>query len=412
VVWPRAALVLLGVAFFSACQDLGLDHLSFRCSSDDDCLEGRRCDRFALTCVAIKDAGGAATDAEPDDDAQPPVDAGPTADSGPVCSTATASVGRWTPIRDVGSLSYRIKPDAVWTGSEMVFWLSGAGGARYDPAADTWSPITTLGAPLATMDRFIRASAVWTGLEVLIWDFVPTSSSSGRYTPWSDSWRPMSHDGEPVAVCASLGQSTIWTGSEMIVWAGNASAAAARYDPVQDRWRPLSSVGAPAGRCYAATVWTGREMILWGGSSTLAEGGRYDPVTDTWRPISTIGAPIEPYPAGVWTGTEMIVFGLNSIGGRYRPDLDRWTATAPTLTSSTTPSFQAGLWTGTRALFFDGLRRRLWLYDPTCDRWALGSRVDSPPSTFNPAVGWTGTEMLVWGGLDSAGDGTGYRFVP
>src|SRR6185436_238044 len=37
---------------------------------------------------------------------------------------------------------------AVWTGSVMIVW-GGNGGARYDPATDTWTATSTVNAPSA-----------------------------------------------------------------------------------------------------------------------------------------------------------------------------------------------------------------------------------------------------------------------
>src|SRR5215831_10388666 len=61
-----------------------------------------------------------------------------------------------------------------WTGSEMIVWggvvfVTGANtaaqmladGARYDPATDRWTPITTNGAPPAAAS----AVSAWTGKE-------------------------------------------------------------------------------------------------------------------------------------------------------------------------------------------------------------------------------------------------------
>lgn len=60
---------------------------------------------------------------------------------------------------------------AVWTGSRMVIWgghddagVIGTGG-RYDPATDTWSGISEVGAPSPRTGHI----TLWTGDEVMIW---------------------------------------------------------------------------------------------------------------------------------------------------------------------------------------------------------------------------------------------------
>jgi hypothetical protein len=50
---------------------------------------------------------------------------------------------------------------------------------------------------------------------------------------------------------------TVWTGSLMLVWGGNAgSGSGARYDPATDAWSAISLAGAPEGRFNHTAVWT------------------------------------------------------------------------------------------------------------------------------------------------------------
>src|SRR6266513_5868761 len=84
-----------------------------------------------------------------------------------------------------------------------------------------------------------------------------------------------------------------------------------------DTWSPTSTANAPAGRGDHTTVWTGSEMIVWGGIVCSASncggsntGGKYDPTTDTWTPTSTTNAPAgRGDHTAIWTGTQMIVWG-------------------------------------------------------------------------------------------------------
>ena len=84
-------------------------------------------------------------------------------------------------------------------------------------------------------------------------------------------------------------------------------------------------------------VWTGTEMIVWAGwqdcSSGTCEdvtpGGRYNPATDTWiatEPLMRAWNLREHrLHSAVWTGSEMVVwggaadYGLDFGGGRYMP---------------------------------------------------------------------------------------------
>jgi N-acetylneuraminic acid mutarotase len=228
-------------------------------------------------------------------------------------------------------------------------------------------------------------------------------NDGARFNPTNNTWRPVSTENAPTPRFA---HSAVWTGKEMLVWGGYTDSHAVysgghtdaqlntggRYDPSSDSWRPIAANGAPSKRYGHIALWTGKEMIVWGGGNAteaLNDGARYDPVTDAWTPIRTNGAPWRRIvPFAVWTGREMIIWG-----GSAR-DVD---ARAPH--------------------FEDGAR-----YNPQTDTWTPISAQGAPqPRYCVPAI-WTGTEMLVWGGVNDAQAngfrdpkrylGTGARYSP
>jgi hypothetical protein len=83
--------------------------------------------------------------------------------------------------------------------------------------------------------------------------------------------------------------SAIWTGAEMIVWAGSRAGGGAgyddgaAYDPVKRVWAQLPA--APiAGRFRHAAIWNGEAMIVWGGqrvdgggAGSFNDGATYQP---------------------------------------------------------------------------------------------------------------------------------------
>ena len=75
----------------------------------------------------------------------------------------------------------------------------------------------------------------------------------------------------------------------------------------------MATAAPPEARDSHTAVWTGSEMIIWGGeanNSLLNTGGRYDPATDTWTFTNSSGAPTARTDhTAVWTGTEMVVWG-------------------------------------------------------------------------------------------------------
>jgi Kelch motif len=126
---------------------------------------------------------------------------------------------------------------------------------------------------------------------------------------------------------ARQNHTTVWTGSEMIVWGGFDDEffedlnTGGRYNPNTDSWTATSTV-APDARQNHTAVWTGSKMIVWGGSSfsqPLNTGGKYNPGTNSWTATRTSNAP-EPRDlrTAVWTGSEMIVWGDEGLSFRWR----------------------------------------------------------------------------------------------
>ena len=97
---------------------------------------------------------------------------------------------------------------------------------------------------------------------------------------------------------------------------------------------------------------------------SLNTGGRYNPSTDSWTATSIVNAPVahECAHTAVWTGTEMIVWGglstanigyLNT-GGRYNPSTDSWTATSTT-NAPDGPRLHTAVWTGSEMIVWGGV---------------------------------------------------------
>jgi hypothetical protein len=165
--------------------------------------------------------------------------------------------------------------------------------------------------------------------------------STGATGCVDDTWRPSPIDGRS-------GHTSVWTGSEMIVWGGwddiNFLNTGGRYDPGTDAWTATSTSNAPDGRFQHTAVLIGSEMIVWGGwngVNIFNTGGKYNPGTDSWTATSTTTAPTARYVhTAVSTSGQMIVWGGDSgsyfnTGGRYCAATPSPTAT-PTVTPSPT----------------------------------------------------------------------------
>src|SRR4029077_11164827 len=210
----------------------------------------------------------------------------------------------------------------------------------------------------------------------------------------------------------------VWTGSEMIVWGAN-GITGSRYNPSTDSWTATSTTNAPTARNEHTAVWTGSEMIVWGGSgATLWDtGGRYNPTTNSWIATSITNAPIGRYDhTAVWTGTEMIVWGgwvlggplaTTNTGGRYNPSTNTWTATITTNAPSARSQHTA-VWTGSEMIvwggfYYNGQYDQYWntggSYHPSTDSWTATSTTNAPSDRAIHTAVWTGSEMIVWGGV-------------
>jgi N-acetylneuraminic acid mutarotase len=185
---------------------------------------------------------------------------------------------KWSPVSPA-PIAGRVNRALAWTGEEMIVWGGYSGslpddGARYNPTKDTWQRISAGSGLLGR--RF--PTAVWTGEEMIIWGgygYHPSQpfSDGAAYNPATDTWRPISSEGAPSP--RSL-HSAVWTGNRMIIWGGIDSDwirpdadcfnDGAAYDPGTDTWQLLPLESAIAPRAMHAAVWTGSEMIIWGGA--------------------------------------------------------------------------------------------------------------------------------------------------
>ena len=219
--------------------------------------------------------------------------------------------------------------------------------------------------------------------------------------------------------------SAVWTGSEMIVWGGNAApgtplASGGRYRPELDQWTPVSTILAPTSRSAHTAIWTGQEMVVWGGFGSagfLGTGGRYEPTAQHWSSTSIANAPAERVGhVAIWNGAHMIVWGgrnnagLLNDGALYNPSSDSWSA----LGLANPPEARHGsvaVWTGNRLLIWGGNGATgplnsgsQLLFDNSGNpiSWQPIASVNAlSPRSGHTAI-WTGSRMIVWGGANNS----------
>ncbi len=144
--------------------------------------------------------------------------------------------GTWTPTELTNAPKARTESKAVWTGTKMIVWggkdSSGylKSGAIYDPATNKWKTMAT--APL--LGRSSHAM-LWTGTELIVWGGrgrygTPQKNrlfhDGARYNPNTDTWTSIYIYNDPYCSCGPINKrgnldfSSIWTGTEMLIWGG------------------------------------------------------------------------------------------------------------------------------------------------------------------------------------------------
>lgn len=316
----------------------------------------------------------------------------------------------------------------VW-GGQGVGGILNTGGI-YDPATDTWTPMSTVGAPAGRRD----ATAVWDPDDkvMIVWGGTANNGGNvggalddgGVYDPATDTWsainKQVAGGGSPPP--ARLGHTAVWaTALGMIVFGGQGPSGpyygdAFIYSPVSDTWTPITpaSTSFPAGRKGHNAVWLGTQMVVFGGFGPDTAAGAYLGDLWTWDAANSWQTPgTQPSAAprsdatAVVAGGNMIVWGGTnasppvsdgfafSLPGTYVP-----TANAPTQPDSRTG--HSAVVIGAQMLVFGG-KSASYAYDDTL--WALDTaslgwaalKAGPERRAFHTAVA-VGKKMIVFGG--------------
>lgn len=363
----------------------------------------------------------------------------------------------WTPVSTVGAPSPRRDHVATWTGSKMIVW----GGQRedpsqpigtynyfndggiYDPATDTWTPLSTTNAP---SPRVVN-QAVWTGSKMVVFGGFSTDAAiptylndGGFYDPSTDSWASFTAPWtEP-----RTGSIIAWTGSSLIVWDSQGPSPetprGGRYFPGTDSWATIARIPGEEDLTVdgPTVVWTGTQMILWSGQTapgfeTPTGGYIYTLGSNTWSAMSTTNAPLGATDSTVvWTGSKMVVWGgytsnsgpppingPSNTGGVYDPSTDGWIPMSTESPSSRANANADGCWTGTEMIVWGGntgvnlafpSEEPVWRklggrYNPLADTWTPLAN-GSPDSRAGHTAVWSGDKVIIWGGQNSLASGT------
>lgn len=204
----------------------------------------------------------------------------------------------WTSMTTTSAPTGRTNFTMVWTGSEIIVWGGYTGsatntGGKYNPLTDIWTTTSTTLSPTARHAHV----AVWNGNEMIVWGGYSGSTyfnSGGKYNPVTDTWLSTSTLNAPEGRYYAQ---SVWTGSEMIAWGGGRDSGTlfydtgGKYNPVTDTWLATPMLNVPLTRRFFTSVWTGSEMIVWGGFSSIGNltntGGLFNPNLPGYAPAST-----------------------------------------------------------------------------------------------------------------------------
>ncbi|MEM6992719.1 MAG: hypothetical protein AAF721_19550 [Myxococcota bacterium] len=170
---------------------------------------------------------------------------------------------RW---RALPALEARAPAGVVWTGREAIVWggaaAGDAAGLRLDPSRG-WTALPTDGAPPVRAGSIVAsvggAMVVWGGRHG---DDEPVATGA-RFDPTASAWSPLSEVGAVARefpefvvlgdVVAILGEPVDWEHNDHSL---------SLYNAAEDRWWTIPGPYASAG---IAMAWTGTDLVAWGG---------------------------------------------------------------------------------------------------------------------------------------------------
>lgn len=286
----------------------------------------------------------------------------------------------------------------------------------------------------------------------------PAQVSAGLGRP-EGSWQKL----PPAPIDGRWSAYTVWTGQEMLIWAGHDETQTqttdgpvtvggqrddgAAYNPTTRKWRRLPTAPfAITNAVNPVVVWTGTEMIVFGARTTTSNGVvvpsqsenaalAYNPTTNRWRVLATPPPGLDLLQASaVWAGHQALIMGWTTPTGApvvgtgltaqegpnasYDPTTNTWKLIAPSPLGPL--QYETLAWTGQEMIAWGGTSPATGppttnegaAYDPHTNAWRI---LPQAPIARRSAAGaaWSGHQLLIWGGsLGTANLGDGAAYEP
>jgi len=313
----------------------------------------------------------------------------------------------------------------IWIGTELLY-LSPDSNFRFNLTSDRWTKNATTISGGSSSDIWPFTNAVWTGSEVIWWN--GTGSASSKVFRFNPQTNLISIHSVPFSGVSRESYTIIWTGSSLIVWGGddfnnNYLNDGGIYNTQTNTWTyitvPAPLLASIPARIQHTAIWTGLEMIVWGGKTkniftcpfpqtqqiimNTNTGFRFAPNTLLFTPLTLTGPEDRRLHSAVWSGSHMIIYGGKNMtcgssvdqtletGSKYNPTLNTWTPTA----NHSKKYSQNAFWISNRMILVGHSYQdnSLIAYDPVLNSWKYLS--PHPYSIFSSQSFWTGDKLIV-----------------
>jgi hypothetical protein len=295
----------------------------------------------------------------------------------------------WSTMTTTSQPSFKQQLTGGWSGTSLVVWggygngngIFQPSGARYTPGTDSWSAVSTVGAPTTAGFQM-----VWIGSKGYLME------NDAVYDASADTWAPMSSSGKVVGTATAMGSKIFVIGS---------GRDAAVYDPSNDSWTATATAGIPLAEDDSVVAWNGSKVLVFGGYDSNSYSANYpldthhlyDPATNTWSSINLNGSPFPGHAFHIIVENgKFLLWGGQREGCRFS-------------------NSNSNMYCDSAQPIANGA-----IYDPGTNSWQATSTVNAPdPSSrslmdwFSATSVWSGTQMILW---DPSGDPVGWRYAP
>lgn len=235
----------------------------------------------------------------------------------------------WKVIPDMNDGLDRSLATVAWTGSKLIVWGGGDGttftntGKIYDPTTGLWTSMNTAGAPTARWSNGGGYDA--TTNELIIWGGdaggLPLANGA-KYNLGNNTWTTISSTGAPAArtgFAFGVNDGKLFMFGGRIQSSGVFSNESFHYNIASNTWVTLPAT-ALAGRWNIKAAYTGSGYIIFGGNNattSFADGAIFNTASNIWSPMTTSG--------GLTLGFNVAYGGGYYINGNGKYDLSTQT---------------------------------------------------------------------------------------